>query len=155
MAQENLNTWFKEGEEDKFHSIMVVQFLMSHKCDLENDIHELKLKLLELQKQHDENQSQLVNNIKQIEQNEKTSDKINEEEGIETENNFETMKENLEKEIEEKETQRKSVLYGVDVMTEKKIELDDTLYKIHTQKEKIEKRRNEVQIQFQSGNSEA
>nr|XP_024656360.1 butyrophilin subfamily 1 member A1 [Maylandia zebra] len=155
MTQENLNTWFKEGEEDKFHSIMVVQFLMSHKCDLENDIYELKLTLLELQKQHDENQSQLVNNIKQIEQNEKTSDKINEGEGIETENNFEKMKENLEKEIEEKETERKSVLYGIDVMTEKKKELDDILYKIHTQREKIEKRRNEIQIQFQSGSSEA
>lgn len=155
MEQENLNAWFKDGMEDKFNLILVVQFLMSHKCDLENDIHKLKLKLLEVQKQQDENQSQLVNNIKQIELNDKKSDKINEEEGIETKTNFETMKENLEKEIEEKETQRKSVLYGVDVMTEKKKELDDTLYKIHTQKEKIEKRRNEVQIQFQSGNSEA
>uniref|UniRef100_A0A669B344 Putative selection and upkeep of intraepithelial T-cells protein 1 homolog n=1 Tax=Oreochromis niloticus TaxID=8128 RepID=A0A669B344_ORENI len=155
MEQENLNALFKDGEEDKFNLIMVVQFLMSHKCDLENDIYKLKLKLLELQKQQDENQSQLVNNIKQIEQNDKKSDKINEEEGIETETNFETMKENLEKEIEEKETQRKSILYGVDVMTEKKKELDDTLYKIHRQRETIEKRTNEVQIQFQSGHSEA
>lgn len=155
MEQENLNTWFKEGEEDKFHLIMVVQFLMSHKCDLENDIYKLKLKLLELQKQQDENQSQLVNNIKQIEQNDTKSDKINEEQGMEKETNFETMKKNLEKEIEEKETESKSVLYGVDVMTEKKKELDDTLYKIHTQREKIEKRRNEVHIQFQPGNSEA
>ncbi|XP_030610034.1 butyrophilin subfamily 3 member A2-like [Archocentrus centrarchus] len=150
--QENLKAQLKEQEEDKMNLIMVVLLLMSQKDDLENDIHELKLML---EKQEDENQSQLVTNTKPAEQTDMqtASEELKDKENLKIQTNIETRKKELEKEIETKESQIKSVLYGVDVMTEKKKELDDAIEEIHKQLEKI--KQTEVQIQLESGVSEA
>ncbi|XP_025760898.1 putative selection and upkeep of intraepithelial T-cells protein 1 homolog, partial [Oreochromis niloticus] len=81
IDQENINARIKKEEKDKTELIVVVQFLMAHKYDLDNDIHELKKTLRDLQKQQNENQSRLVkNNKKPADQESLKFDKINEEE---------------------------------------------------------------------------
>lgn len=135
IDQENINARIKKEEKDKTELIVVVQFLMAHKYDLDNDIHELKKTLRDLQKQQNENQSRLVkNNKKPADQESLKFDKINEEETT----NFKTMKKNIEKEIDEKETQINSVSYVVDVIAKKKNELEDTIKKTQTQRENSE-----------------
>lgn len=121
---------------------------MNHKFNLEKDIHELTSEVRELEKQQDKNQSQLVTNMQPTEQNNIQSAKINQDE--ETKIIFCSMKQALDKKIHENE----SVVYAVQVMTEKKEELDKTLETILEQLEKI-KNRNEVQMQLQSDRPEA
>lgn len=137
--QENLEAQKEKQGVDKSHLLMAVQLLMDHKFNLEIDIDELTPKVRELEKQQDKNQSQLVTNMQPTEQNNIQSAKINQDE--ETKTDLKSMKQALDIKIHEKE----SVLYAVQVMTEKKKELDKTLEKIHEQLEKI-KNRNEVQI---------
>lgn len=110
---------------------------MNHKFNLEKDIDELTSEVRELEKQQDKNQ--LVTNMQPTEQNNIQSAKINQDE--ETKTDLKSMKQALDKTIHENE----SVVYAVQVMTEKKKELDKTLETILEQLEKI-KNRNEVQM---------
>lgn len=135
--QENLEAQKEKQAVDKFHLLMAVQLLMNHKFNLEKDIDELTSEVRELEKQQDKNQ--LVTNMQQTEQNNIQSAKINQDE--KTKNIFRSMKQALDKKIHENE----SVVYAVQVMTEKKEELDKTLETILEQLEKI-KNRNEVQM---------
>lgn len=135
--QENLEAQKEKQAVDKFHLLMAVQLLMNHKFNLEKDIDELTSEVRELEKQQDKNQ--LVTNMQQTEQNNIQSAKINQDE--ETKIIFCSMKQALDKKIHENE----SVVYAVQVMTEKKEELDKTLETILEQLEKI-KNRNEVQM---------
>uniref|UniRef100_A0AAX7TU42 Ig-like domain-containing protein n=1 Tax=Astatotilapia calliptera TaxID=8154 RepID=A0AAX7TU42_ASTCA len=135
--QENLEAQKEKQALDKFHLLTAVNLLMNHKFNLEKDIDELTSEVRELEKQQDKNQ--LVTNMQQTEQNNIQSAKINQDE--ETKNIFRSMKQALDKKIHENE----SVVYAVQVMTEKKEELDKTLETILEQLEKI-KNRNEVQM---------
>lgn len=137
--QENLEAQKEKQAVDKFHLLTAVQLLMNHKFNLEKDIHELTSEVRELEKQQDKNQSQLVTNMQPTEQNNIQSAKINQDE--ETKIIFRSMKQALDKKIHENE----SVVYAVQVMSEKKEELDKTLETILDQLEKI-KNRNEVQM---------
>lgn len=135
--QENLEAQREKQAVDKFHLLTAVQLLMNHKFNLEKDIDELTSEVRELEKQQDKNQ--LVTNMQPTEQNNIQSAKINQDE--ETKTIFCSKKQALDKKIHENE----SVLYAVQVMTEKKKELDKTLETILEQLEKI-KNRNEVQM---------
>lgn len=137
--QENLEAQKEKQAVDKFHLLMAVQLLMNHKFNLEEDIAKLTPKVKELEKQQDKNQSQLVTNTQPTEQSKIKSAKINQDE--ETKTDLKSMKQAIDNKIQEKE----SVLYAVQVMTEKKKELEKTLETILEQLEKI-KNRNEVQI---------
>lgn len=137
--QENLEAQKEKQALDKFYLLTAVNLLMNHKFNLEKDIDELTSEVRELEKQQDKNQSQLVTNMQPTEQNNIQSAKINQDE--ETKIIFRSMKQALDKKIHENE----SVVYAVQVMTEKKEELDKTLETILEQLEKI-KNRNEVQM---------
>lgn len=137
--QENLEAQKEKQAVDKFHLLTAVNLLMNHKFNLEKDIDELTSEVRELEKQQDKNQSQLVTNMQPTEQNNIQSAKINQDE--ETKIIFCSMKQALDRKIHENE----SVVYAVQVMTEKKEELDKTLETILEQLEKI-KNRNEVQM---------
>uniref|UniRef100_A0A3B4TFR1 Butyrophilin subfamily 3 member A2-like n=2 Tax=Seriola dumerili TaxID=41447 RepID=A0A3B4TFR1_SERDU len=127
----NLNAQLKELEDEHKDVVGVVNFLMEHKKNLENQILEFEFQLDEAEKQSDEKQSQLVTPAEET---------VDENKCLDTKTNPDTVK----KMQQETDALLNSVICGVTILTEKKKVLVDLEEKIDKQLEEIKEQRQKT-----------
>ncbi|XP_051251122.1 butyrophilin subfamily 3 member A2-like isoform X4 [Dicentrarchus labrax] len=142
QKKENLHIQLKEVEEKCKDVIGVLNFLTDQKSAVENQMHQVILQLAERQ---NENQSQ-------PERNNIISSK--EKQCLDTKPSLDTVKKEFEKKLYEMDTVLQAVHFGVQIVTEKKNELDNQKEKINKQLEEIEEQRDEIQEKHKSDHSD-
>ncbi|KAL7375151.1 hypothetical protein ABVT39_012769 [Epinephelus coioides] len=154
-----LDAELKAVEEERKDVVGAVHLLMGQKKDLENQEHELRLELQELEKNRFENQCQLLSLQRKSElinedDTERSAEKLNENQILETRTKLDSVKKELENKIRTTDTFLKSTLCGINIVTQRKTMLDDDKEQINQQLEEIEKQRDEIQKSLRSEHSE-